>query len=579
MQHSAFSTVAGLAHQLTSPCSFIDDRDAFCLGADDSIALGHRQQPRDLKFPSDFVWGTATAAYQVEGGWDADGRGLSIWDTHSRAMGGDTGEVACDHYFRYEEDVKLMQRLGLKNYRLSISWSRIQPNGSGELNPEGVAFYNRLIDCLLAHGVQPLVTLYHWDLPHALHAEQDGWLSEKIVPAFTQYARLCFELYGDRVKNWLTFNEPWCVCLLGYGTGEHAPGIKCDDGTKVYRAAHNVLLAHAAAVDLYRREFKAAQGGVIGITLNCNWNEPVGDADLAVAKRNVDAAHRVFMWNFGWFADPIWKGDYPEEMRERCGDRLPSFTDEQKALLKGSSDFMGLNHYFSDFIKAADSETEFVSHWGVSSKGGYFGDMAATTHGHHTWSQTDMGWNVVPWGFKKLLLWCQKRYNPDGGIYITENGCAVAEPTREVAIEDHFRVAYLSSYVQAMHEAMQAGADVRGYFAWSFLDNFEWSLGYSKRFGIVHVDYVTQERTPKASAQWFSRVIRRNAVRAKQSGVFADAALKHSVTPPRDYRFCTAKLESAAANKRAFPTLEVVDFDFGGSNMGFAPVPSAILGA
>ncbi|KAG5177022.1 beta-glucosidase, family GH1 [Tribonema minus] len=531
---SAISTVKHLANSLAAPHSFIDAHD-------DHIPL-NSGNGRELKFPPDFVWGTATASYQVEGGCDAGGRGLSIWDTFSRERCVDNGDVACGHFFKYEEDVKLMQQLGFKNYRLSISWSRIQPTGRGPINAEGVAFYNDLINCLLAHGVEPLITLYHWDLPQALEDELGGWQNREIAPTFCDYARLCFELFGDRVKNWLTFNEPWCVCLLGYGTGEHAPGITCDDGSKVYMAAHNVLRAHAAAVDIYRREYKAQQGGVIGITLNCNWNEPVPDKDPAAAQRNADAAHRILMWSLGWFADPIWRGEYPPEMRQRCGDRLPAFTDEEKALLKGSSDFLGLNHYFSDFVKDS-TKGEFVSHWGITSKGGYFGDMAATTEGHHTWSQTDMGWNVVPWGFKELLLWCQERYNPPGGIYITENGCAVPEPTKESSVKDCFRVAYLTSYIAAMHEAMEAGADVRGYFAWSFLDNFEWSLGYSKRFGIVHVDYDTLARTPKASAHWFARVTAHNAVHIRDGAKFTDAATRH----------CVAKAVAAAAAIAAAP--------------------------
>ncbi|KAG5189660.1 beta-glucosidase, family GH1 [Tribonema minus] len=480
-----------------------------------------------LKFPADFVWGTATASYQIEGAWDEGGRGLSIWDTFSRASCPDTGDVACDHFHRYQEDVKLMQSLGLKNYRFSISWPRIQPTGRGPANAEGVAFYHALIDCLLAHGITPLVTLYHWDLPQALETEHGGWLGREVVPAFEEYARLCFAAFGDRVKTWLTFNEPWCTCVLGYGTGEHAPGATSADGAKVYLSGHHCLLAHAAAVDVYRREFQPAQRGAIGITLNANWNEPLAHSDVAIAANHRDAAERMTLWALGWFADPIWKGDYPEEMRARCGPRLPSFTEEEKVLLKGSSDFLGLNHYSSDFVQDS-GDGDFISHWGKPSKGGYFGDQHGTALTHPAWARTDMGWSVVPWGFEKLLLWCQRRYSPAGGIYVTENGCAVAEPTKEAAIKDDFRVAFLNGYVAAMHQAMEQGADVRGYFAWSFLDNFEWSLGYSKRFGIVRVDYDTQERTPKASARWLSSVVASNAVQLARDARFMDAATMHA---------------------------------------------------
>eukprot|EP00611_Tribonema_gayanum_P016113 TRINITY_DN2810_c0_g1_i1.p1 TRINITY_DN2810_c0_g1~~TRINITY_DN2810_c0_g1_i1.p1 ORF type:complete len:565 (+),score=139.22 TRINITY_DN2810_c0_g1_i1:188-1696(+) len=486
---------------------------------------------RSLKFPADFKWGTATASYQIEGAWNEGGRGLSIWDTFSKKLGGDTGEIACDHYYRYRDDVKLMASLGLKNYRLSISWSRLQPDGRGALNPEGVAFYNDLINCLVEHGIEPMVTLYHWDLPAALHedGERDGWLNKDIVQAYTDYARVCFELFGDRVKSWLTFNEPWCSCVLGYGTGEHAPGIKCEDGSKVYRAAHNTLLAHAHAVDLYRRDFQPRQGGAIGITLNSGWSEPLGDADPEGALSHAAAAHRSLMWSLGWFADPIWLGgDYPREMRERCGDKLPEFTEAEKKLISGSSDFLGLNHYASEFIQHNEAG-DFVSGWGTVTKGGFFGDMAATSVSHPSWSRTDMGWNVVPWGFTELLLWCHKRYQPSGGIYVTENGCAVPEPTKELAVDDHFRVAYFTSYVAAMHEAIEKGADVRGYYAWSFLDNFEWQLGFSKRFGMVHVDYSTQQRTPKASAKWFASLVAANELHIEVGARFTDAATTHVI--------------------------------------------------
>eukprot|EP00803_Ostreobium_quekettii_P010866 evm.model.scf_3951EXC.1 EVM.evm.TU.scf_3951EXC.1 scf_3951EXC:4013-7173(-) len=308
------------------------------------------------QFPDDFVWGVSTAAYQIEGGAVLGGRGWSIWDAFSHTPGktlnGDTGDVADDHYHRYKEDIAIMASAGIKHYRFSISWPRIQPNGHGPANPEGVAFYNGLIDALLGAGIQPLPTLYHWDLPLTLQVEEDGWLAgAPIADAFAAYARICFDAFGDRVTRWLTFNEPWCSAVLGFGTGEHAPGRSCEPGREPYVAAHTILLAHAKAAKVYREDFKARQGGVIGITLNCDWREPKPDDDQLLLANNCAAAERALEFHLGWFADPLYFGDYPAVMKARCGDRLPAFTDEEKALIKESSDFFGLNHYSTDYCE------------------------------------------------------------------------------------------------------------------------------------------------------------------------------------------------------------------------------------
>lgn len=470
------------------------------------------KREEQLKFPDDFLWGTATASYQIEGGFQEGGREWSIWDSmchaQKRIHDGSSGDVACDHYHRFEEDIRIMQSMGLKNYRLSIAWPRIQPTGRGAPNPEGIAFYNRLIDCLLEHGIEPLVTLYHWDLPLALQIEHNGWLGRELVPAFADYARICFDAFGDRVKRWLTLNEPWCSTVLGYGTGEHAPGITSDDGSKVYLSGHHILLAHASAVKVYRTEFKDSQKGTIGVTLNVNWAEPEPSTDATINQANKDTAERCMVWCLAWFADPIWKGDYPAAMKERCGDRLPSFTDEEKELMKGSSDVFGLNHYSTDMVKAPDHRTD-------SGDGGYFGDIGSINFGDPSWSRTDMGWCIVPFGMRKTLLWIKERYNPPGGIIVTENGCACAEPTVESAVQDTDRVNYYESYVTAVHEAIEQGVDVKGYFAWSLVDNFEWAFGYSKRFGLVRVDYTTQVRTLKASAHWLAQTVKDNAVKSR----------------------------------------------------------------
>lgn len=458
-------------------------------------------------FPNKFLWGSATAAYQIEGAHDKDGRGPSIWDAFSHTPGrvfeGHTGDVACDHYHRWEEDIALMKQMGLGCYRFSISWSRIQPDGKGPLNEAGLAFYDKLIDGLLANGIQPWVTLFHWDLPLALQMEDDGLLNPSIARRFADYGRVCFERFGDRVKNWITLNEPWCSSVLGHGVAYFAPGRK--SMSEPYLAAHNLLRAHAYIVDLYRREFQATQNGQIGITNNCDWREPRSDSAEDKA-----AAQRALEFFLGWFADPVYFGDYPAIMRERVGDRLPEFSDEDKALLKGSSDFFGLNHYTT--MLAAEPSEALADDSDIKGNGGITEDQQVALSDDPSWEKTHMDWNVVPWGCRKLLEWIDQRYGRPP-IYITENGCALpGEDVREVALNDTRRVAFLEGYLGACHEAIQSGVDLRGYMCWSLLDNFEWALGYSRRFGLHWVDYETGERQPKASARWYGEVCRRNGL-------------------------------------------------------------------
>ncbi|CAM9337610.1 unnamed protein product [Pylaiella littoralis] len=412
-----------------------------------------------------------------------------------------------------------MKGMGLKNYRLSIAMPRVLPGATGPPNEDGIAFYNRLIDCLIAADITPCVTLYHWDLPLELETEHGGWQSDITAKRFVEYAEVCFERFGDRVKTWITHNEPWCAAVLGYGNGEHAPGRTSTSAAEVYTAGHNILLSHARAVEVYRKKFHPTQNGSIGITLNCNWTEPKPSDDPEKAKLNAEAAERTVLWNLGWFADPIYKGDYPEVMRQRCGDRLPEFTAEEKTLLKGSSDFFGLNHYSTDYAEWDDSGSgHYESHWGTTNTGGFWGDMGVKSSADATWDKTDMGWPIVPWGFRKMLLWIQARYSPQGGIQVTENGCA-CEPTgatAEAAVDDKARIAYFQGYLEEMHHAIQIGADVRAFYAWSFMDNFEWAYGYTKRFGLVHVDYDTMKRTPKSSSKWFSNVLTSNTLETEE---------------------------------------------------------------
>jgi beta-galactosidase len=469
---------------------------------------------KTLDFPANFILGTATAAYQIEGGWEEGGKGWSIWDSFSQTQGetihdGSNGKITCDHYHLYEQDIKLMADLGFKNYRFSISWPRIQPTGRGKANQGGIDFYNGLIDCLLAHGIEPSITLYHWDMPLALQIEFGGWMGREIVDCFREFSRHCFYAFGDRVKRWITLNEPWCTTVLGYGNGVHAPGIKSEDGSKVYLAAHHCLLAHAAAVQAYRSEYVASQQGEIGITLNSIWAIPKEAENAEGSAKNAAAAERCMLFSLGWFADPIWKGDYPLVMREQCGERLPVFTPEEREMVLGSSDFLGLNYYLSDIVEDCPRP-------GV----GYFTDQHITSTGHEGWKRSDMGWNVVPRGLRCLLLWAQNRYSPKGGLYVTENGCAVDEPDVIAAKGDSFRVSYIQEHLCEVHKAIQFGADVRGYFAWSCMDNSEWAFGLTKRFGIIHVDYQTLKRTVKESARLLSRVSATQSVEEPENPFF-----------------------------------------------------------
>lgn len=458
-------------------------------------------------FPDDFIWGSATSSYQIEGGWLEGGKGLSIWDafvhTPGKVANGDTGDVACDHYHRMQEDVGLMADMGLSAYRFSIAWPRILPAGYGAPNPEGLQFYSDLIDTLLDHDITPWVTLYHWDLPLALQMEYDGWLNPKIADLFAEYAAVCFEHFGDRVKHWITLNEPWVVAILGYGQGVFAPGRVST--SEPYLAAHQLLRAHAKAVDVYRRDFQPEQRGTIGITNNCDWREPLTDSP-----EDRRAAQRALEFFLGWFADPIYRGDYPEVMRSRVQDRLPPFSDEDVALLKGSSDFFGLNHYTTMYASHIDPDDDVEVD--VYGNGGISEDQDVRLTTDESWKKTEMGWSVVPWGCRKLLQWIDERYDhPD--VVVTENGCAFDDEPVDGIVQDDERIAFFDGYLGACHQAIEDdGVALQGYFAWSLLDNFEWALGYTRRFGLHYVDYETLERLPKASARWYADVIQRNGL-------------------------------------------------------------------
>jgi len=481
---------------------------------------------RVLRFPEGFLWGTATASYQIEGATDQDGRTPSIWDIFSQTPGNvhcdDTGEVACEHYTRFRADVKLMKELGLPAYRFSISWSRLLPAGTGNVNAMAVDFYGALIDELIANNITPIATIYHWDLPQCLEDKYGGWLGREVVEDFEHYADACFRSFGDRVKYWITLNEPWCACVLGYGSGEHAPGHKSASSTEPYLAAHHMILAHAKAVRRYHSNFRAKQAGKIGITLNMDFKEP-----LTLSPGDIAAQGRAMDWQLGWFADPIYRGDYPESMRRRCRSRLPTFTQAEKDLVKGTSDFFGLNHYSTDYVAAPADWAPLPANSEPRPSKSYFEDQEVDQRSDPNWKKTDMGWDIVPWGLGRMCEWIQREYSPPGGIIVTENGCAVREDTLDMAMNDTKRVEYFQGYLTQLQRAIEGGADVRGYFAWSFMDNFEWAFGYAKRFGIVYVDRPTQARTPKASARMFSEIVRENALRVPSRVALASAFKPH----------------------------------------------------
>lgn len=444
-----------------------------------------------VKFPPDFLWGAATAAYQIEGAAYDDGKGPSTWDVFCRIPGrtvaGDHGEVACDHYHRWREDVALMTQLGLKSYRFSLSWPRIMPQGRGAMNAAGLDFYDRLVNELLRADITPLVTLFHWDLPAALQFELGGWLHDDLPRLFADYAEVVFSRLGDRVTNWITLNEPWVVVDAGYFHGVHPPGIK--DRAQGYRAAHNLLRAHAYAVARYRGG--SYKPGQISFALNTAYSFPATNApaDIAAAQRAIE--------NFaGWFTDPPHFGEYPTSLRERLGSLLPEFSAEDSRLLRRSMDFLALNYYTSDVQK-------FVAGAGPM-------DAQLVEQPHIP--RTEMNWPMMPEGFYRLLHWLHARYDKLP-IYITENGAACPDkPDARNFCDDQDRISYLREHIGAAARAMSEGVNLKGYYVWSLMDNLEWSAGFAKRFGLVHVDRATQKRTIKASGQWYSRLIRENAI-------------------------------------------------------------------
>lgn len=434
------------------------------------------------RFPSTFLWGAATAAYQIEGAWNSDGKGESIWDRFSHAPGcihkGETGDIACDHYHRYQQDVAFMRKLGLKAYRFSISWPRLIPAGRGVINPAGLDFYDRLVDSLLSANIEPFATLYHWDLPQALH-EQGGWPNRETCYAFADYTALAVRRLGDRIRHWATFNEPGVVAWDGYRVGAHAPGIK--DTKAALQVSHNLLVAHGLAAQAIRSIDPHLE---VGMVLNLWPADPASDS-----LEDVLAAELAWQLNQTWYLDAIFRACYPVTAWNAAGSEAPVVQPGDMALIAQRLDFLGVNFYSRNLVSAAGQITP------VSGS-----------------EYTEMGWEVHAPALRRLLVRLKNDY-PVPPIYITENGAAFADHlTPEGQVHDPRRLSYLREHFIQTRLAMQDGVDVRGYFVWSLFDNFEWAHGYSKRFGLYYVDYATQQRILKDSGKWYSSVISSSTV-------------------------------------------------------------------
>jgi beta-glucosidase len=430
------------------------------------------------KFPSDFLWGVATSSFQIEGAWDTDGKGPSIWDTFcanpANIKDHSDGTVACDHYNRYQEDVGIISSLGVDAYRFSLAWARVQPQGKGAWNEKGFDFYDRLLDELASKNIKAHATLYHWDLPQGLQ-DDGGWMNRDTAARFGEYAHEVARRFGDRIEAIATHNEPWCSANLGYGNAQFAPGVA--DLAQSIQVSHHLLLSHGLAMEAMRAVNSKAK---LGIVLNQWTSDPATDSDA-------DRALAAFEWarSVEWFMDPIFKGHYPELALRIYGAAAPKVHENDFKVIQQPIDFLGCNYYFRHWASAENPQRPFPAALGT----------------------TEMGWEIYPQGLPELLKKLKGQYELPP-IYITENGMANDDAVAlDGGVHDEKRIKFVEMHLDALRQAMDAGVDVRGYFLWSLLDNFEWNSGYAKRFGIVHVDYATQKRTPKDSAHWYREFV------------------------------------------------------------------------
>ncbi|XP_068894407.1 myrosinase 1-like [Tenebrio molitor] len=459
-------------------------------------------------FPATVKFGAATASYQVEGAWNEDGKSENIWDhicheNPTYIVDKDNGDIACDSYHKYKEDVAMLKDLGVDFYRFSISWSRVIPGGvaGSPINQLGIDYYKNLVQELVDNGIEPMVSMFHWDLPEALQ-ELGGWPNPELVDHFAYYAKTLYEELGDSVKHWMTFNEPKQTCLAGYGEGSMAPGYTAASGVADYQCTHILLKAHAKAYHIYDEEFRAEQQGSVGIVIDTSWFEPATGSD-----EDKEAAERGLQFTFGWYANPVVNGNYPQVMIDRIDERsagqgyetsrLPKFTDEEIEYIKGTHDFVALNFYTANYAQAIEeSDINNV---------GYYTDLNIKQFADEDWEESASSWlRVVPWGIRKAVNWISKTYdNPE--IFITENGFSDTG-----GLEDDRRINYYKEYLSSLLEAiLDDGVNVTRYTAWSLMDNFEWTRGYSERFGMYSVDFEDPDRprTPKASAAYYKQVI------------------------------------------------------------------------
>jgi beta-glucosidase len=455
------------------------------------------QRP-DVTFPDGFLWGAATASYQIEGAAREGGRGRTVWDTFSHTEGkvarGHTGDVACDHYHRVDDDVAMMADLGLQSYRFSIAWSRVMPDGRGRVNGEGIAWYHRLIELLLERGIEPCPTLFHWDLPQALE-DIGGFRNRDTVSWFGDYAALMAKEYGDKVSMWSTFNEPWCYAYLGHAAGYHAPGLT--DDKAAITVAHHELLAHGLALQAMRAERDGLRLGIVINPSNVRREGSPPAPDDAI--RRVDAIHNR------WWFDPILTGRYPDDILDDFGPLAEAIQPGDVEHIAQPIDWIGINYYF-DILLRGLGEGE------ASKRMRAYPTVTGVTESDVREVHTDMGWPITPEGFTTLLVRLHTDYPNLPPLYITENGCAYDDPVVDGRCADPRRIEYLDLHLRAVKDAIDEGVDVRGYYQWSLMDNFEWALGYDKRFGLVHVDFESLVRTPKDSAHWYREVIRRNGL-------------------------------------------------------------------
>lgn len=503
-------------------------------------------------FPEGFRWGTATSAYQIEGGWNADGKGEQIWDRWCHEGGrvalDETGDIACDSYNRYNEDIQIMKNMGVHFYRFSISWARILPDGTiNNINEPGIDYYSRLIDGLLAADIEPMITLFHWDLPQALQ-DVGGWANDTIIEHFKEYSRLCFRRFGARVRMWLTFNEPWVITWLGYGSGVFAPGIKGPNVT-VYTVTHNIIKCHAESWHIYDQEFRSSQRGRISITLDIDWKEPKSNSpeDIAAADRAID-------FKLGWYAHPILvNGDYPASMKEHIGNhslkegltesRLPVFTPQEIARNKGTYDYLGINHYSSVIVSHFPREVSTL---------GWETDRDVHEESDPTWPTSGSNWLlVVPWGLRKILVWIKEHYN-NPEVIITENGVSDI-PAEFGSLNDQFRINFYRDYINNVLKAVKLdGCNVTGYTAWSLMDNFEWNDGYTATFGLHYINFTdpTRRRVPKDSAGFFKKLVADNGFIQNTAATTAEADNNSAARFKLELVFCCMMVIATNVLKR-----------------------------